>query len=295
MDVKTAVHVQQSWRSTLAGLIQLMRPHQWIKNSFVISPLIFSGQFLNPTSILQILIAAFLFCTAASSIYIINDINDVEHDRRHPKKAKNRPLASNSIQVSQAILLLLILCSILLWGLLLAPFVMALILVYIIINLAYIFVLKYHPVVDIFAIAIGFVLRVYTGALALHVSVSSWMLVTTLCLALYLAAIKRRQELIINKDSSRNVLKKYTVALVDRYAEMSAMGALVFYSLFVMSVQPRMVITIPLVIYGIYRYWFLVDIQNSGESPTDTLVSDWQLIFTIISWAFICMWVLWPT
>jgi 4-hydroxybenzoate polyprenyltransferase len=155
--------------------------------------------------------------------------------------------------------------------------------------------LKRQPVLDIFTIAIGFVLRVYAGAMALSVPVSSWMFITTLCLALYLAAVKRRQELSQSGTDGRQVLEKYTVALVDRYAEMSATGALLFYSMFVMSTRPELVVTVPFVLFGMFRYWYVVEALDGGESPTDALLSDWPLLLTVVSWVGVCVWALWPT
>jgi 4-hydroxybenzoate polyprenyltransferase len=165
---------------------------------------------------------------------------------------------------------------------------------YLLLNVAYTFVLKHQPVADIFTIAIGFVLRVVAGAVALDVPESGWMLVTTLCLALYLAAVKRRQELKQNGTESRKVLESYSVALVDRYAEMSATCALVFYSMFVMSARPQLVITVPLVLFGLFRYWYVVEVLDSGESPTDALLADWQLLLTVVLWVLACGWTLWP-
>jgi 4-hydroxybenzoate polyprenyltransferase len=160
---------------------------------------------------------------------------------------------------------------------------------YLLLNLAYTFVLKHQPVLDIFTIALGFVLRVYAGAMALSVPVSGWMFVTTLCLALYLASIKRRQELSSNGSESREVLRHYSITLVDRYAEMSAIGALLFYSLFVITGRPELIISIPLVLYGLFRYWFVVE-QGGGESPTDALLTDWQLMLVALLWAGACAW-----
>ena len=135
-------------------------------------------------------------------------------------------------------------------------------------------------------------MRIFAGAVALSVAVSSWMFVTTLCLALFLAAIKRRQELINSQGDTREVLEHYSVALINRYAEMSATGALLFYSLYVMTAQPALVVTIPFVLFGLFRYWYVVETLGGGESPTDALMSDWQLLATVLSWAGICAWTL---
>lgn len=291
------MHDSVTTRSSITkiiGLIMLMRPKQWIKNGFVLAPLVFVGAFLNADAIDQSLFAVFLFCAASSASYIINDIHDVDRDRQHPKKSKTRPLAAGIISVPTALVLLVVLYVVLVWGWFVAPKVVLIIAAYLVLNLAYTFVLKHQPVVDIFTIAIGFVLRVYAGAVALDVPVSSWMFITTLCLALYLAAVKRRQELSQNGAEGRKVLEKYSVSLVDRYAEMSATGALLFYSMFVMSAKPELVITVPLVLFGLFRYWFVVEALDGGESPTDALLADWQLLLTVVLWVAVCAWALWP-
>jgi 4-hydroxybenzoate polyprenyltransferase len=271
-----------------------MRPKQWVKNGFVLAPLIFAGEFTQLASVQEALLAFFLFCLAASATYIVNDYHDIEHDRKHSAKSKNRPMASGAVSKPQALALLGILYGVLVWGYFQTPNVILVILAYLALNLAYTFILKHLPVVDIFTVAIGFVLRVYAGAVALSVPVSSWMFVTTLCLALYLAAVKRRQELMQSGIQGRKVLEHYTVSLVDRYAEMSATGALLFYSLYVMTARPEMVITIPFVLFGLFRYWFVVESLDGGESPTDALLSDWQLIVTVLVWIGVCAWSLWP-
>ncbi len=277
-----------------SGLLRLMRPQQWIKNSFVLAPLVFAGAFKDPHAIAQALLAMALFCVASSAAYIVNDIKDVERDRMHPKKSKTRPLAAGIVRRSEALALVALLYGVLVWGWFLQPAVVLVICGYLALNWAYSFGLKHQPVLDIFTVAFGFVLRVYAGAQALSVPVSSWMFITTLCLALYLAAVKRRQELSHRGSESREVLEQYTVALVDRYAEMAATGALVFYSMFVMSAQPELVITVPVVLFGLFRYWFVVERLEGGESPTDALLFDLPLLATVLVWIGACLWVLWP-
>lgn len=275
-------------------IIQLIRPRQWIKNFFVFAPLIFSAEFVNYSSVLSSLWAFFLFCIAASASYVLNDFRDVERDRLHPTKRYKRPLAAGTVSLTQAKLLLVILYGILLASLLITPKISLVIMVYIALNVAYSLKLKEEPVVDIFIIAIGFVLRVYAGAVAIEVPVSAWMFVTTLCLALYLAAIKRRQELHLSGNSARKILEHYTVSLMERYAEMAATGALVFYSMFVITTHPAMVITIPFVLFGLYRYWFIVESMDGGESPTDVVLTDLQLGLTVVAWGIAVLYVLWP-
>lgn len=223
----------------MQGLIKLVRPKQWVKNSFVFAPLIFAGEFLHPDSVYSTLLAAFLFCIAASAVYIVNDLKDIEKDRIHPEKSKKRPLASGQVSPQSAIILLILLYIVLISFWAVVPNVIYVIFIYLALNWAYTFKLKHEPVIEIFIVAFGFVLRVYAGAMALTVPVSHWMFITTLSISLYLASIKRRQELSQSGSQSRGVLAYYSVTLIDRFAEMSAVTAVVFYSLYVMEVQPK--------------------------------------------------------
>lgn len=282
------------FKKKMNGLIKLIRPRQWIKNMFVLAPLIFSGEFLNIDYVGKAFVAMCLFCVASSAAYIVNDIFDVNRDRLHPKKMKSRPLASGEVSVKEAIILLLILYIVLIVGWHYASQILSIMALYLIMNFLYTFSLKRAPVVDIFIIAIGFVMRVYVGTVALELPVSSWMLITTLCLALFLASVKRRQELCQSGSEGRDVLEKYTIPLVDRYAEMSAIGALMFYSMFVMSTRPVLAVTVPMVLFGLFRYWYVVEIHEEGESPTDALLLDWPLLVTVIAWGVSCGLILWP-
>lgn len=278
----------------LHGLVALLRIKQWVKNVFVLAPLLFTGEFLNAVSVTNALLTALFFSLASSATYIINDIHDIEHDRKHPTKSKKRPLASGIISIRSALILLIVLLIVLVCAGMVMPNVLQIIVFYLLLNLGYTFFLKHQPVLDIFTIAISFVLRVYAGAVALAVPVSDWMFITTLCLALYLASIKRRQELSLNGTEGRAVLQKYSIFLVNRYAEMSATGALMFYALYVMTAKQQLIISIPVVLFGLFRYWYITDTLDGGESPTDALLSDGQLLVAIILWIFICGWALWP-
>jgi 4-hydroxybenzoate polyprenyltransferase len=281
-----------SLKSRLVGVLKLIRLKQWVKNGFVFAPLIFSGEISSPGAFANTFLATVLFCIASSAAYIVNDIHDAEQDRRHPKKSLSRPIASGLISVNTALCLLVILYCILAVAWFVMPQVIFIVAVYIALNIAYTFFLKHQPVIDIFVIAIGFVLRIFAGAAALGLGASAWMCITTMCLALYLAAVKRRQELSQSGSDGRKVLSKYSEQLVDRFAEMSATGALLFYSMFVMSTRPELVITIPLVLYGLFRYWYVVEALDGGESPTDALLADWQLLLIIALWIATCVWAL---
>ncbi len=286
---------KRTFLGEMRGLIKLVRPKQWVKNSFVFAPLIFAGEFLHPDAIFSTLLTACLFCIAASAVYIVNDLKDIEKDRIHPEKSKKRPLASGQVSPRSAIILLGLLYIILISSWLIIPNVIYVILIYLALNWAYTFKLKHEPVIEIFIVAFGFVLRVYAGAVALAVPVSHWMFITTLSISLYLASIKRRQELLQSGSQSRGVLTYYSVALIDRFAEMSAVTAVVFYSLYVMAEQPNLVITVPLVIFGLFRYWYIVETLKGGESPTDVIIQDKQILMTILVWIGCCIWALLPT
>jgi len=198
-----------------------MRPKQWVKNAFVFAPLLFSGLFTDMLSVQHTLSAFIIFCLASSATYVLNDYNDIENDRKHPVKSKTRPLASGEVSKPQARILMVVLYGIVALSALVYPKVVAVVAAYLLLNVADTFYLKHQPVLDIFTIATGFVLRVYAGAVSLDVPLSSWMFITTLSLALFLAAIKRRQELMKSGNKARSVLQFYTIELVDKYAEMS--------------------------------------------------------------------------
>ncbi|MER2519638.1 MAG: decaprenyl-phosphate phosphoribosyltransferase [Bdellovibrionales bacterium] len=272
----------------------LLRPRHWIQNSFVLAPLVFSGYFLRANAVREACIGAALFCLATSTTYIVNDLYDHNRDHIHRKKSKTRPLASGQIPVRAAWLFLIALYAVLLSGFLLIPAIMPILLGYILLNLAYTYYLKNAPPLDIFTVATSYLIRVYAGALAISAPPSPWMFVTTLALALFLVSINRRQEIIDSPTKTRESLKKYSADLLDRYAEMSATGALVFYGLFVILEKPQLIVTFPLVVFGMFRYWLIADQRQNAESPTDALLEDKQLLATIVLWVSTCVWALWP-
>jgi len=284
----------ESWglKVSLRPYLRLLRVHQWVKNTFVLAPLIFSGKFLDPEAVKQALWAFFAFCLASSATYILNDLRDIEKDRAHPVKRLKRPLAAGIIFPRTAKILLISIYASLL-GFLIFPSTrvfMLPVIAYLVLNLAYSFKLKNIPVLDIFCIAAGFMLRLFAGGEALNIEISSWMLVTTLSLALFLASTKRLQELRTQGDNARKVLKHYTVKLLESYAQISAAGALVFYGLYVISSRPGLVLSIPFVIFGLFRYWYLVESEGAGESPTEVLLRDWPLVITVTAWVVFCAW-----
>lgn len=269
-------------------LLRLLRPKQWVKNFFVFAPLLFAGDFAKQTSLLSAVWTFLYFCLAASCVYVLNDLTDVEADKSHPLKSQTRPLASGHVSALAARVALTLGVIGLATGLFVIPAAMLPIGGYIAINVVYSLFARKVPVLDIFTIAFGFVLRVVAGALAICEPLSAWMFVTTLCLALYLAAMKRRHELKNLGSKSRSSLETYTVAVVERFAEISATAALVCYAIFVVTVKAMLVYTIPIVAFGLFRYWFIAERLKSAESPTEAMLRDWQLVVAVLLWVSVC-------
>jgi 4-hydroxybenzoate polyprenyltransferase len=277
----------------LAPPIRLLRPAQWLKNGFVLGPLIFSRSFLSPAAVTHSLAAFAIFCGAASAGYIINDLFDRESDRAHPTK-RQRPIASGEISIRAAVTIVTIAIPLLLVAaFLVAPKFLLAVALYLALTTIYSLHLKTMPIVDLFAIACGFVLRVWGGAVAIDVVLSVWMFITTLSLALYLAATKRRQELLSTATAAefRAVLQHYTVGLMDYYSEIAIVATFVFYGLYIATVRPQLAATVPIVLFAVFRYRYLMEVTRE-ESPTDRLVRDPQMIICGFLWAAISVLVL---
>jgi 4-hydroxybenzoate polyprenyltransferase len=269
---------------SLNAAVRLLRPKQWIKNFFVFAPLVFAVRFSDETSVINALLAFAIFSVTSSATYVLNDLMDIEADKAHPVKSKKRPLAAGDISQKHGWILFTLLILLSLAGLTLLPAISLAIIGYLALTIAYSTFLKHQAVWDLFTIATGFVLRVYAGAMAIDVPVSSWMFITTFSLALFLASMKRRQELRTTGDTARKVLRTYTEASVDKFAEISATSTLIFYSFFVMSERPELVMTLPFVLFGLFRYWHLAEQDSLTESPTDAVTKDWQLLAAIVGW-----------
>lgn len=267
----------------IKNYFKLLRISHWIKNLFVFVPLVFSKNLSDPNTFIQVLLAAVAFSLASSIVYIINDIADVENDRAHPIK-KNRPIAKGVISVRSAVISAAALLFIL--SILLSTFNKAFIYTvagYTLLNFLYSFRLKKIVIVDIMSIATGFMLRIIGGALVIDVYISNWLILTTLFLSLFLAIMKRKSEIELNvRDSeSRKVLKDYTTEFINQLSAISASGIIICYALY--SVSDRtvnffstedLVFTTIFVIFGVFRYMFLVYSQSKGESTIEILITD---------------------
>ncbi|MCE7963621.1 MAG: decaprenyl-phosphate phosphoribosyltransferase [Acidobacteria bacterium ACB1] len=289
------VGIEKSRSSWPAYLISAARPHQWSKNLFVLAPLLFSGRLDEASALGRSLLAFAVFCLLSSSLYIFNDWVDLEEDRAHPEKSK-RPLASGQLPASVALAFaaLLAASSLGLSYFLGLPFFLT-VLSYFILILAYCLGLKRMIVVDCMVIALGFVLRVVGGAVAISVSASHWLVVCAFLLALFLAFSKRRQELIAlsdNAGSHRTVLKFYSVAYLGQVNVVLVAASIVCYALYTVAPETvakfhtdALIYGTVFVIYGMLRYMALIEDPKYGGNPSKLLMQDKPLIFTLLLWS----------
>ncbi|MCR3758564.1 decaprenyl-phosphate phosphoribosyltransferase [Clostridium felsineum] len=271
------------------AMIALMRPKQWTKNVFVFAAIIFSRRFTDTNLLLNNIIMFLLFCFASSSVYIFNDIIDADKDRKHPDK-KNRPIASGKVSKIQGIILdLIILVSLSIITYKIDMKILIVILAYVIMNLFYSFKLKNVVIIDVMIITAGFLLRVESGSIISKVELSPWLLLCTMLLSLFLALNKRKGEIVALKEKStvtRKILKEYSVDLIDKMLTIVTPSILIAYCLYTFSsVQGRnMMVTIPFVLYGIFRYQYLMEKENAGAKPEDVFTKDKPFLINIICW-----------
>jgi 4-hydroxybenzoate polyprenyltransferase len=283
----------------LTGLIQTMRPRQWSKNIVVFVPFVFTlNQAWQPFSsemwrLLGLSLIAFvIFCVLSGAVYLINDLADIDKDRLHPTK-RSRALASGRLPGNVALLaagiLLLVALTAAFW---LRPLFALIGLAYAAINIAYSLVLKHWVIVDIFAVSSGFVLRAVAGAVVIGVPISPWLYVVAILLSLFIGINKRRNELVLlagEAASHRPTLGDYTLPLLDEMTGVVASATVMAYSLYTFSAEtlPRdhsMMLTIPFVIYGIFRYLYLIHVKHEGGDPSELLTRDRPLLVAIGLW-----------
>jgi 4-hydroxybenzoate polyprenyltransferase len=281
--------------AALGDYIRLMRPSHWLKNAFIFAPLVYGKALTDSHRVTLSLIAFGAFCLVSSSVYIMNDIADRKADAEHPKK-RFRPIASGRVSVGSAGLLLAIVAIMATALTLQLPWEAgALILLYAVLNLSYSFGLKHVVLLDIFIIAAGFMLRVLTGAQAIDVDVSQWLIICTLFLSLFLAVAKRRSEIShIGRGETRKVLDDYTPELVRLILTVSVTGSIMAYSLYTVSDHAlqyfhtdKFVYTVPIVMYGIFRYLYLDEKQRTAENPVSVILRDPSLVATGILWTLV--------
>jgi 4-hydroxybenzoate polyprenyltransferase len=283
--------------ATLQLLIIAARPQEWIKNVFLFAALLFSKNLLNPTLSLRVLVAFALYCLNAGGVYFINDILDRDEDKHHPQKS-TRPIASGALPVALAAPVAVFMLVVAMSGALLLNLSFGLITgCYILLNLTYSKWFKHIVILDVFAVASGFVLRVAAGAAVIDVTISDWLLICTLLLALFLGFSKRRHELVtLEQDASRHrpVLKEYSPLFLDMMIGIVTASTVMGYTLYTISDETvrrlgtdRLILTVPCVLYGIFRYLYLVYRQNYGGNPAQVLLTDGPLLINVLLWAII--------
>ena len=282
----------------LSALLKTMRPRQWPKNIFVFAPLVFDKQLFLLGPFLRTAAAFVLFCMVSSAVYIFNDLFDIEADREHPEK-KNRPIPSGRLPlgVAWAAGILLVGFAIVLGYLLSSSFALV-VAGYFLLNLAYSKWLKHILILDVLILAACFVLRVGAGVTVIHVErFSPWLYVVMTLLALYLGFGKRRAELaLLSSEASahRKVLDNYTIPLLDQYIMIVSGTTIVAYSFYTFSApnvpaNHTMMLTVPFVMYAIFRYLYLVQIKHAGGAPEEILLSDRPFQISLVLWGLVVL------
>ena len=271
-----------------------LRPQQWIKNLFIFAALIFSQNISTLSLVAKTVVAFVSFCVISSALYILNDLRDIEEDKLHPVKSK-RPLASGRLKKSHAILSFFVLSALafILAVTLNINFLMVT-LVYFILQIAYSFWLKHVVILDVFVIAAGFLIRVVAGGLAIEVSLSSWLLICTILLALFLAMGKRRHELVLLDDEAKDhrpILKEYNPYFLDQMIAVVTASTVIAYCLYTISPETvdkfgttHLLYTVPFVLYGIFRYLYLIHQRYEGGTPETLIIKDKPLLIDIFLW-----------
>lgn len=286
--------------NTVFFLFQSLRPIQWIKNGFILIPLVFSQRVFYYQSLLQALATVAVFCLLAGAIYLINDLFDLESDRRHPVK-KNRPLAAGLIspRLAKATATVLLFLS-LFWSAYLESKLVLVLVIYIINQVLYNYHLKEIVILDVFSISAGFFLRVVAGGVAIDVDISHWLIICTILISMFLALAKRRHELLLLSQTEavnhRKILLEYTPYLLDQMIGIITAGTLLSYLLYCVSPitiekfgTDNLIYTFPFVLYGIFRYLYLIHKKKKGGAPERILISDLYLLAAVILWGLSCI------
>ena len=277
-------------RSPAAAALVAMRPRQWTKNLLLFAGIIFAAKLGDPARWLAAVTAFVAYCAASSAAYLVNDVRDAESDRLHPVK-RSRPIARGELspQVALALAGALALAAVVLAGML-GPMSLACLAAFVALQAAYSLGLKAFELVDVLAIAGLFVLRASAGAIAVDVRISEWLLLCTFLLALFVALGKRRAELGLDGVRARPALDGYSVALVDQLLGIVAAATIAAYTGYALAAHDTrwLVATVPLVVYGLFRYLLLLHRRGLGEEPETLIVEDLPLLVTVAVWAAAC-------
>ena len=284
----------------MRAVVRLLRPEQWLKNFFIFAPLIFSKHLFMGDYVWTAAQAFLVFSLLSSTVYVFNDIADREADRLHPTK-RNRPIAAGKISISQALtiaVVLLLVISVLMTTMNAKFLFIAA--VYFVLNLGYSFFLKRVILVDVFIVAAGFMLRVLAGAFAINVQVSEWLVLCTLFVSLFLSISKRRGELMLVKNSEnyegRAVLRGYDLEFLDQMMTIAASGMAISYALYTVAERTisifgssNLIFTTLFVLFGIFRYLYLIRVRRTEDNPTRMLTTDPVTVINVAAWFGVCV------
>jgi len=287
-------------KRNIIGALRIIRPSQWLKNVFIFAPLVFAKHLFDLPYIWREILAFFGFCIVSSIVYVVNDIFDREADKLHPIK-RNRPLASGAIGISTVFIILVILLAL---AILVIPHLHIhyryAVIIYAMLNFAYSFGLKQVVLVDIFIIAAGFMLRILAGVFAIEVEISPWLILCTLFISVFLAVSKRRGELILSLTNetfnTRPVLKQYDLAFMDQIMTIAASGVAISYALYTVAERTvnifkteNLIFTTVFVLFGIFRYTYLMRNKRTEDNPMHLLLSDPPMIVNVLIWFLVCV------
>jgi len=289
-----------NYMTTARLLFQSLRPIQWTKNGFILIPLVFAHRVFCYESVIESLQAVFIFCILSGSVYLINDLIDLEADRRHPVK-RHRPIAAGLIPPRTAKIaatVLILLSGI--WGVFIGPAFFLVLVAYLTVQILYNYRLKQVVILDIFCVSCGFFLRIVAGAVAIQVVISNWLIICTILMAMFLTLGKRRHELLLLGQAEainhRKVLSQYSAYLLDQMIGVITGITILSYVLYCISPQTiekfqtdHLIYTFPFVLYGIFRYLYLIHRKGKGDAPEKVLITDLSLLICVILWGLFCI------
>jgi 4-hydroxybenzoate polyprenyltransferase len=292
MTTRDGASVYSGSVSALQAYLRSLRPKQWLKNILVFAALVFSHQLTDVRAFAEVVVAFLCFCAASSAVYLLNDLKDQESDRLHPVK-RFRPIASGQVPTVHAAGMSVVLAIVsLVIAFIVSPYFAALIGGYMLLNVLYSLYLKHEVIIDVFIISAGFVMRAAGGAIVLAVPISPWLYFCTVVLALFVGFGKRRHELQLLEDAAsghRRNLDDYSAPLLDQFIVVTAGATIMAYSLYTFVAENLpdnhlMMITIPFVLYGIFRYLYLVHERQEGGAPEQLILSDRPLLASVVLW-----------
>ena len=282
-------------------LLRALRPHQWVKSGFVFLGLVFSHRLDDIELVARVVTAAIAFALVASSIYVLNDLSDLENDRLHPDKKRRALPAGNVTRGAAATAGAISLAAGAALALWVSFEVVAVLAIYVAINIAYTYRIKHVVILDVFVISAGFMLRILAGTIGVGIAPSDWLLQCGLMITLFLGFAKRRAELSALSESGathRRVLQHYTPVLLDKFIVITAAAVIMSYSLYTTDAATirahgteHLIYTVPFIVYGIFRYVFLLH-NGSGGDPARDLFGDRQLMGAVLGWFLVTMWML---